>query len=235
MNLLRSPHITVATLLLASVTVHAHDYWFESAGDDYLLHRGHRFSQHSGSKEVPFEANIVTGAYCLRQGDSQPRPAATSRSYPLRVHGPCQAVMVTADSGYWSQTLTGTTNRPKDKAFGALRSWHAIESVKRLESWDERLSRPFADELELTLAENPFLLRAGDKLRLTATLGGKPAKGVTVAYDGDPRGVTGSDGRINVRLRHAGLQVITASLEESLDSGKADKRVRSTILLFEIK
>lgn len=235
MNLLRSRSITVATLLLASVAAHAHDYWFEPAGDDFMLHRGHRFSQHSGSKEVPFEAKIVTGAYCLRRGESQPRPAATSKGYPLRVQGPCQAVMVTADSGYWSQTLTGTTNQPKNKAFGALRSWHAIESVKRLENWSERLSRPFAEELELTLAENPFRLQAGDKLRLTATLRGKPAQGVTVAYDGDPRGVTGSDGRINIRLRHAGLQVITASLEESLDSGQADKRVRSTILLFDIK
>lgn len=235
MKLHRSRFLSAAALLLASTAAHAHDYWFESAGDDYLLHRGHRFSQHSGSKEVPFEAKIVTGAYCLRQGDSHPRPAATSKGYPLRVQGPCQAVMVTADSGYWSQTLTGTTNEPKNKAFGALRSWHAIESVKRIENWSERLSRPFTEELELIPAENPFALQAKDKLHLIATLGGKPVKGVTVAYDGDPRGVTGSDGRINVRLRHAGLQVITASIEQPLDSEMADKQVRSTILLFDIK
>jgi nickel transport protein len=58
---------------------------------------------------------------------------------------------------------------------------------------------------------------------------------VTVAYHGDPRGVTGDDGRVNLRIRHKGLQLISASLEEPLQSNKADKRVRSTILMFEIQ
>lgn len=233
MKLIRSIILHAGWLLLAT-SVHAHDYWFESADDDYLLHRGHRFSQHAGSKEVPFDAKIITGAYCLRHGEANPSTAATSNSYPLRIHGPCQAVMVTADSGYWSQTLTGTSNQPKNKTFGALRSWHAIESVKRFEDWSARLLKPFTADLELIFAENPFPLQPGDKLRLIVTLDGKPVKGVTVAYDGDPRGVTGSDGRINIRLRHPGLQVITASLEQTLDDDKADKQVRSTILLFDI-
>jgi nickel transport protein len=226
--------LIVSAALLATAS-HAHDYWFEPSGEDYLLHRGHRFSQHQGEKEVPFDPAIVTGAHCLRRGDPEPSPAAVSGGYPLRVQGPCIAIMVTADSGYWSQTLTGTRNQGKDELFGVLRSWQALESVKRVEAWAERLRDPLSTDLELVFTENPFALTVGDKLRLTAVLRGEPVEGVTVAYHGDPRGVTGGDGRVNLRIRHKGLQLITASLEEPLDSEKADKRVRSTILMFDIQ
>jgi nickel transport protein len=223
----------VSAALLAAAA-HAHDYWFEPSGEDYLLHRGHRFSQHEGAKEVPFDPEIVTGAYCLRQGGPEPVPAAISGGYPLRVAGPCMAVLVTADSGYWSQTLTGTKNRGRDELFGVLRSWQALENVKRVETWAERLLAPLSTDLELVFTENPFALAVGDKLRLAVRLHGQPAAGATVAYHGDPRGVTGEDGRINLRIRHRGLQLISASLEEPLDSDKADRRVRSTILMFDI-
>ena len=63
-------------------------------------------------------------------------------------------------------------------------------------------------DLELVFTENPFALAVGDKLRLTVVFRGEPAQDVTVAYDGDPRGVTGDDGRINLRIRHKGLQLI---------------------------
>jgi nickel transport protein len=226
--------LIVSAALLATAS-HAHDYWFERSGEDYLLHRGHRFSQHQGEKEVPFDPQIVTRADCLRAGDAEPSPAAVSGSYPLRVEGPCVAVMVAADSGYWSQTLAGTKNQGKDELFGVLRSWQALESVKRVEAWAERLREPLSTNLELVFTEDPFALGVGEKLRLTALLQGRPAEGVTVAYHGDPRGVTGADGRVNIRIRHKGLQLITASLEEPLDGAKADKRVRSTILMFDIQ
>jgi len=224
--------VSIALLVQAA---YAHDYWFESSAEDYLLHRGHRFSQHQGEKEVPFDPKIITGTYCLRPNDVTPSPAIVGEGYPLRVEGPCIAVMVTADSGYWSQTLTGTRNQGKDELFGVLRSWQALESVKRVEAWTARLRDPLSSDLELVFTENPFALAVGDKLRLTAVFRGEPAQGVTVAYHGDPRGVTGDDGRVNLRIRHKGLQLISASLEEPLQSNKADKRVRSTILMFEIQ
>jgi nickel transport protein len=226
--------LIVSAALLANAS-DAHDYWFESSGEDYLLHRGHRFSQHEGEKEVPFDPKIVTGSYCLRANDADPSPAGVAGGYPLRVEGPCVAVMVTADSGYWSQTLTGTKNQGKDELFGVLRSWQALESVKRVEAWTERLRAPLSTDLELVFTENPFAQAVGDKLRLRALLRGEPVQGVTVAYHGDPRGVTGSDGRVNLRIRHTGLQLIGASLDEPLHSKKADKRVRSTILMFDIQ
>ena len=232
-------HRTLLLLFLVSSCFislsHAHDYWFEPSGDDYLLHRGHRFSQHGGEKEVPYDSSIITGAFCLRSEETNHDTTTVSGDYPARLSGPCLAIMATADSGYWSQTLTGTKNQPKDELFAVLRSWHAIESVKRVEVWNKHLLEPISDELELVFTKNPFLLESGKKLRLIVMLNGKPVQGVNVAYDGDTRGTTGDDGRINIRIRHKGLQVITASLEKVLDNKKADKLVRSTILMFELK
>lgn len=65
---------------------------------------------------------------------------------------------------------------------------------------------------------------------------GKSREGVTVAYDGKLRGVTGKDGRMNIRIRHGGLQVIIGSIDEPpLDHTKADKLIRATSLFFELK
>lgn len=233
-------HYTVALLatvfaMTAAAPALSHDYWFERDDGHYLLHRGHRFSRHGGETIVPYDPQIATAARCLKADGQTVEPPVQAGAYPLRFAGPCLALIVIADSGFWSQTLTGTKNQPRNELFGVLRSWQANESLKRVEQWHERLLQPLAEELELVFTENPFSRSPGEKLRLVATLDGKAVGGVTVAYDGDPRGITGDDGRINLRIRHTGLQVITASLEQPLQSEQADQRVRSTTLMFDIK
>jgi nickel transport protein len=231
--------VAAILLIVYPVITQAHDYWFESIGEgDYLLYRGHRFSQHGGDKVVACDLLLLWLPSCLKSGTDSDSPQSTafSTQYPARITGPCQAILVTADSGYWSQTFTGTKNQPRDSLTGVLRSWHALETIKRVEFWSDRLLEPLSSELELVFTENPFTLPSGSKLRLIAMLDGKPIQGVSVAYDGKPRGITGDDGRINLRIRHEGLQVIAASLERPLNNNKkADKQVRSTILMFELK
>ena len=95
--------------------------------------------------------------------------------------------------------------------------------------------KPLSNGLEILLEKNPFGLENGQKLRLLVMLNSTPLEGVTVAYDGKPRGVTGKDGRINIRIRHGGPQIITGSIEEPPpDREKADKLTRSTTLFFEL-
>jgi nickel transport protein len=221
-------------LLVVEAGVQAHDYWFEHAGEMFLLHRGHQHSQHAGEKEVPLDPQQVQGGYCLAPGEGHPVPLHWSKTYPLRVQGPCLALIVTIDAGYWSQTLSGLKQGGKDELSGVLSSWRALESVKRVEAWDARLHKPLSPALELVFTGDPFFLSPGDKLRLIAMRGGEPAAGVTLAYDGDARGVSGADGRINLRIRHRGPQHITASLTEPSTGAKADKRVLATTLLFDL-
>jgi nickel transport protein len=220
-------------MLLGASAAIAHDYWLEPDAQDYLLYRGHRYSQHQGDAVVPYEPSIVNTAICVDASGAK-RLVSASRSYPVRIPGPCAAVLVEADSGYWTQTFTGTKNQARNKVSGALRSWRAVEGVKRIESWMPEMERPIFDGLELISTTDPFALRPGDKLRLRVTWKGRPREGVTVAYDGDPRGVSGSDGRINIRLRHDGTQVITASVDEPSNDPKSDKLVRSTALMFDL-
>ncbi len=227
----RRASTALALLLTVATGARAHDYWLEPEGSDYLLWRGHRHSQHAGEALVPYGPQIIREVLCA-DPQGVVHPVAPSKTYPVRIPGPCLAVTVEADSGTWSQTLTGTKNQPPGELVGVLRSWRAIEGVKRLEGWSEGLARPLSAGLELTPTADPFRLSEGDKLRLLVTFAGRPRAGVTVAYDGEPRGVTGADGRINLRIRHRGTQVITASVDEAGPGG--EKLMRSTALLLDL-
>jgi len=228
-----APGLAAALLLIAS-SAHAHDYWLEPDGDGYRLFRGHRYSAHQGEAVVPYDPGIVQRALCADAGGHS-SSVASGDTYPVHIPGPCAAVAVEADSGHWTQTLTGTRNVRRDQVSGALRSWQSVEGVKRLERWSPAFARPLSDGLELVPTENPFRLTPGDKLRLLVTWQGRPRAGVAVAYDGKARGVSGNDGRINIRIRHRGTQFIAASVDEPSPDPGADKLVRSTALIFDLQ
>lgn len=217
-----------------SPAVFAHDYWIERDGDAYVLYQGHLYAAHAGEERVVYDPAIVRQTYCARSDGELTRSPA-SATYPFRLTGTCAAVFIQASSGYWSQSLTGTKNKPKTEVSGVLRSWLSEESIKFIESWTPRLSGPLTEGLELVPLSDPHALTPGDKLQLLATWRGKPKAGVTVAYQGDPRGVTGADGTVNIRLRQGGTQVLSASFEEPLNDAKADKIVRATILQFQLR
>ena len=211
----------------------AHDYWIERSGDGYALYQGHVHSAHKGEDRIPYDPAIVKRVACLRQeGDiAAPEP---SRTYPVRVPAGCAAVLIDASSGYWTQTLTETIQKPKTEVRGALRGWLSEEAVKRIDAWTPRAAQPISEGFELVPLENPLALKPGDKLRVAATWRGQPRRGVALAYDGDARGVTGADGQANIRIRHGGVQMLSASFEETARDPQADRVVRGTILQFEL-
>lgn len=230
---LRLVHAVV--LLVASIPLQAvaHDYWFEPADEELVLVRGHRdFSAHSGDEQVPYTADAVTRIVC--RSASGDRVVASGNSYPVSVPADCDQLLVAVDSGFWSQTLTGTRNLPPAGLFGVLKSWQALETVKRIQVWQAAAAGPLGNGLELLLERDPSGVMIDDKLRLQAVADGKPVANVSVAYDGKVRGATGADGRINVRVRHGGWQMITASLEDNPPGLGVDKRIRSTTLMVEL-
>ena len=170
------PAFAIIFVLLAVRPLWAHDYWFERDGEDYLLFRGHRYAEHTGADVVPYDPAIVRRIVCLEPAGSR-REIDSATAYPARIAGPCVAVLARADSGHWSQTLTGTKNQPPDKLFGVLRSWRAVESVKLLQRWRSDLTAPLGDGLELVCETDPFTLRPGRKLRLLIMHQGKPRCG----------------------------------------------------------
>ena len=227
--------LTLAFVIFLQNPVLAHDYWFEIEGQEYVLYRGHHFGEHEGESIVPYDPAIIQHVTCVSP-DGVPQSIHPPTQYPARIPGPCARLTVEVDSGYWSVNGIKTFNHSKEEVPDALKSWRAIESTTLLNSWN-KLDRPpsLPQGLEIFLEKNPFLVEEGEKLRLVVLQAGKPRQGVTVAYDGNSRGTTGPDGRINIRVRHGGLQVITGSIKEPApDTRKADSLLRSTTLLFEL-
>jgi nickel transport protein len=221
------------SLVLVSAPALAHDLWIEKEGGSYVLFQGHRHSTHSGAEVVPYEPAAVRGASCV-DAAGKARKVAFSRSFPAKLADECATLLATFSTGYWTKTAWETKNVPKTGISGVIKSWYSEESLKYLERWGTASATPVGAGLEITPAANPLGLKAGDKLVVLVTDGGKPVSGVPVAYAGDTRGASGPDGKVAVRLRQSGIQLIEASVETPLADGKADSAIRTASLQFEI-
>lgn len=220
-------------LLLCAIPSHAHDLWLEKESGGYILHQGHRHSAHAGAEYVNYDPSFVKTAVCLDTGGTA-KPQAFGKSFPVRIAGDCATLLVTVSSGYWSKTAWETKNAPKTQASGVIESWLSQESVKRIDRWMPGAAQPLSDGLEITPLTDPTRLKPGDKLAVLVTENKRPKTGVPVAYDGDTRGASGEDGKVAIRLRHGGMQLIAASLETPLTDGKADTLIRAATLQFEL-
>lgn len=214
-------------LLSYAVSALAHDLWVERQGNSRVLQYGHW-----GTGELPYHPEQVLDATCFSSAGAKIH-AEMGYTYPVTLRGDCTVTWFLTSSGYWSKTPYGTKNLPKGQAGVVIDSWLSMESVKRLDGWATGLAKPLTTALEIVPLADPLKLSAGDKLRLIVFLEGRPAAGVTVAYFGQPRGITDEHGRINVRLQNAGFQLIQASLQRPLNDGMADKLIQSATLQFE--
>jgi len=227
--------ISLLVLLgLFSAPLLAHDLWVERDTFLHTLYYGHERSVHEGAKRIEYKPETVKEAECYNV-TGQGQKSERGKAYPVTIKGDCAASWFLVSSGYWSKTPYGTKNLPKGDAGAVIDSWLSVEAIKRVDRWGEALARPLTKELELVPTDNPLTLKPGEKLRLRAYYQGKPAANVTVAYFGKPRGVTGADGAVNIRVNESGLQLVQGSLELPLDDGKADRVIRATTLQFEIK
>jgi nickel transport protein len=221
----------IAVLALVTTSAGAHEYWIEKGDGGYTLFQGHVFSTHEGEARVQYDPAIVKRVTCAGGAAASPEPGKT---YPVRIAGRCAALLVDIVSGYWTQTLTDTVPKPRSEVRGALRGWKSEESIKRLDNWSAAAMKPLSDGLEIVPLENPFLLKPGDKLRVQVLWQGKPRKGVAVAYAGDTRGQTDSQGEVNLRIRRGGVQMVAASFDEPIKDPLADRIVHGAMLQFEL-
>jgi len=212
----------------------AHDLWLAREGESFALYRGHLHSAHEGEAMMPYEPAIVQRVACFA-ADGAPLPFQPEARYPLRLPGDCAAGCVLTSSGYWTKTPYGTENKPRAQASQAIRSWQSLESVKFIARWCPRFAAPLTADLEIVPLADPAACREDDKLELLVVLDGAPVADAIVTYAGKPRGKTGEDGRMNIRLREPGLQLIQASLTLPDTSGIADEIVRTATLNFELE
>jgi nickel transport protein len=217
----------------AASPARAHDLWIERDAKGSTVLYGHRHSHHEGSERIEYGLEFVVRADCY-DSNGERGDAGWSGETPVTLRSECAAVFVLASTGYWSKTPHGTKNLSKKDAQSPMKSWLSLESAKRIDSWSPELALPLTEEFEITPLQDPLALEVGAKARLLITLGGEPVEGATVTYDGDPRGITGKDGRANVKIRHGGFQMIQASLTVPLGTAEADETIHTTTLNFEI-
>jgi len=229
-----SPRAFILSSLLLALPAQAHDLWIERGGLLHTLAYGHGRSGHEGAKTLEYPPENVKQALCFNAA-GQEITAERGRGYPATLKGDCAASWFFVSSGYWSKTPYGTKNLAKNEAGAVIESWLSVEGVKRIDQWGTGLAQALTRHLELVPQDNPLKLQVGDKLRLRAWFQGKPAAGVTVAYFGKPRGISDSEGQVNLRLQNPGFQLIQASLELPLNDGRADKAIHAGSLQFEIQ
>lgn len=227
-------HLSAIFLLFVALTAHAHDLWLEKFGKHWTLYQGHRHSFHGGADTLEYGKSFVTAATCFDARGGK-RPLSVAGTAPWIASGDCAALLLDVSSGYWSKTPWETKNVPKNEASGTMKSWRSLDSLKRLDQWGAPFAQPLATGLglEIVPTADPFALKSGNKLVVRVLRGGKPLAGVLVAYHGETRGETDPDGRIAIRLRHAGTQLISASVELPLNDGKADVEILATTLQWE--
>lgn len=228
------PLLLLAACLLPALDAGAHDLWLDPLPDGFVLNYGHAHSAHEGQATLEYAPDFVQRGICAtRTGERA--PVAATGGYPARFVAECAALWVEASSGVWTTTVQGTVNQPPAGLAGVVRAWRSIESTKRIDGWHDAFATALGDGMELVPLENPLVLETGRKLRLRVTLDGAPVAGANVAYGGEIRGVTGADGAINLRLREAGLQFITASVRIPSDEPGIGAVVHATTLHFELE
>jgi uncharacterized GH25 family protein len=221
--------VGVAAAMSAAV---AHDLWVEPmAGGYQLLYGHHPRVSHEGMRQIAYATDIVKSVVCLDAGGGR-RPAQVGGGPPVKIEGDCAVLYVLTSSGYWTKTTAGTKNLKKTEAASPLGSWQSFESVKHIVRWGSGAGSPLATPLEIVPAENPLVLKDGDKLTLRVLANGQAVADAAVSYDGKPRGQTGADGTVNIRVKHGGLQLIQASTRTPHAGPEADEVVHTTALTF---
>ncbi len=226
--------VVILSLLLCS-GLFAHDLWFVKDTTGMLvLKYGHVTHAHPGKKNIVYDIRYIKE---VRGFDSQGKEVKLYKSsgYPLEIKNPPCAVVAVFSTGYWTKTVEGEKNLPKDSVKMPIHSWLSYEYVKYINKWNANFERPLTNHLEITPLFNIYKVKKGDKVTFLVTMGKQPVKGAVVAYNGKPRGMTDRDGKINIRIREKGLQLIQATYKEKGDGKKCDEIIHTAALNWEAK
>lgn len=223
----------IVTVFLLSVlavnTVHAHGIWFAERSNELALIFGVGADDLNMVERLPLVTDIA--AYDVMQ-----KPVATSlqaSEFLVTANLDAHPAIVAAafDNGIWSQKEDGTWSRGRRQEIE-----NAVLSAAVLK-YTVHLRSPLAEPLGILpgqdlqiIPDDPILPDKKDsEMGLQVLYRGKPAAGATVLVDyvNDPDAeplIAGDDGRVRLRIRNQGLNVIQAYYAtESDDSDVADK------------
>ncbi len=141
----------------------------------------------------------------------------------------CHLYGAAFDTGQWVKTLQGTRKGTRIEHPQALSAWESSEVIYRYEKPTSKVPKGYM----LLPLQAPHSIAMGERITLQLLYDGKPLANVPVAYDDQTRGITDAQGRINIRLRHAGTQHFTATHTRPSTTPALDKAITNITLQFE--
>ncbi len=109
-----------------------------------------------------------------------------------------------------------------------------MEIARRINAWKPR-REPLSNELEIIPVESPSSLRIGEKFTVIAYYRGKPLRDAPIYHNRRIVGSTDEEGRINLRVREKGIQLVGVTVREKDGTGKADYVLKTFYLIFEVE
>lgn len=203
--------LSLLGLIFASEAI-AHGLWTEQRRGNIEVIYGH------GAEDNAFKANKISGAWAYSvNGKMIPvtveRLSDHARLQPL---SPPAVMAVALDNGMWSQTADKQwINQGRSKVPGAIASTRTFKYS--LAIYHEGAKLPKLERLKLVIVPqvDPLTVGPGNALPVVVKLNGKPLAGIKLIgdYRSAPDVVsaeTDAQGRAQVMVRNAGLNVITA-------------------------
>lgn len=222
--------LALVAAILGPVAARAHDLWLERTPAGFVLRAGHR-----GAESVPVEPAAVKSARCAIAGQparsvAVPPPAGGE----IRVAGPCEAVSVLVDHGSFVLTPDGERPGRRSDAPDAVKSWRSRQFAKWVDVRSRAAAVPLDDALELVPVTDLAAARVGGKITVRVLLEGHPVAGAVVAIGHEALAETASNGEARVKVRHAGLESVSATVRRPLGTADGDSDVLEASLSFEV-
>lgn len=213
--------------------LHAHDFWIERQGKDFMVVYGH------GDKREEFDPSKIKEikAFDLHRAGLDVVKEKRKDGLFLKISGQPSLIFVEIDDGYWSKTIYGWKNLPKRKARRVRESIRSFYYSKAMISWSEVAQGPgIPMKLDMIPLRNPFEMKAGDHLSLKVLYEGRPLPGIEAEGANHQRiATTDQDGIAKVQLSK-GYQVITVKHKEPIkDDPDAEYLSITSTIAFEVK
>jgi hypothetical protein len=222
--------LVLSIAILAAARASAHDLWLERDGAGFVLRAGHR-----GAEQGPVDPAAVRSARCATAGQPAraldvPPPQAGA----IRVAAGCDAVSVLVDHGFFVLTPDGERHARRSETPDAVKSWRSRQFAKWVDVRSRAAATPLGDALEIVPVTDLAAAHLGGKVTVRILLDGRPVPRAVVSMGHEPVAETASSGEARVKVRHAGLETISATLRRPLGTPDADTDVLEASLSFEV-
>lgn len=219
--------VLASLLLLAAVPVRAHDLLLDWSDAGLTVQVGHLAGAEHGSPSHALPDSLLRDAWALTASGAV--PLATDVRPPACPPDALGAV-VRVDWGPRAATPDGKVPLAAARPGDILATSHARANVAALRG--ALPGPPACPDLFLLPLVDPADLRPGDKVRVRLLRDGLPCAGATVLVDGSPRGATGDDGELNVKIRRPGRQLLQAVWRGADPAGAVDELILEASLTF---